>query len=65
MPSSYLRKAGKRHVHKGIDLKIIIKCGVERVWGHIGFGKDSEGRGLSLGSRRMGEELDSWHLGND
>lgn len=62
---SYLRKVGKRYVYKGIDFKIIIKCGVERVWGYIGFGKDFEGRGLLLGSRRMGEELDSWYLGND
>lgn len=39
MPSSYLRKAGKRHVHKGIDLKIIIKCGLRECGGILGLGR--------------------------
>lgn len=60
LPSSYLRKASQRHVYKGIDLKIIIKCVAEGVWRHIGFVRDLEGRGLSLG---IGGQ--SWNLAND
>lgn len=58
VPSSYLRKASQRHVYKGIDLKIIIKCVAEGVWRHIGFVRDLEGRGChweSKGRGRIGE----------
>ena len=65
VPSSYLRKASQRHVHKGIDLKIIIKCVVERVvkayWVCEGFG----GKGVVTGNRRAEEGSESWNLAND
>lgn len=59
LPSSYLRKTSQRHVYKGIDPKIIIKCVVEGVGRHIGFVEDSEGRGWSLGDRRVEEKWEN------
>ena len=57
--------SSQRPVYKGIDLKIIIKCGVAGVWRHIGFVGGSKGRELPLGTRRAEQGLASWSWAND